>query len=144
MGETDAFIGDRQPVMLDFAQIWRAANKVLFSKTLETVSSARTTIEARFDSEKIRRMKASARSDLTVGGAELAALAFRAGLIDECHLYLNPIVVGGRKQLCQARSPRASFARRGTVCQRRGPPPLPRGQLKTALVPAMYGAPSPR
>jgi dihydrofolate reductase len=96
--ETDAFMGDRQPVTLDFAQIWRAADKVVFSKTLETVSSARTTIESRFDPDKIRRMKASARSDLTVGGAELAALAFRAGLIDECHLFLNPIVVGGGKQ----------------------------------------------
>jgi dihydrofolate reductase len=65
---------------------------------LETVSTARTRIEATFDPEMIRQMKGSARSDLTVGGAELAALAFRAGLIDECHLLLNPIVVGGGKQ----------------------------------------------
>jgi dihydrofolate reductase len=96
--ETDEFLGDGQPVMLDFAQIWRAADKVVFSRTLETVSTARTTIEASFDPEMIRRMKASASSDLTVGGSELAALMFRAGLVDECHLILNPIVVGGGKQ----------------------------------------------
>ncbi len=96
--ETDEFIGDRQPVMVDFAEIWRAADKVVFSRTLETVSSARTRIEATFDPEMIQKMKSSAKSDLTVAGAELASLAFRAGLIDECHLLLNPIVVGGGKQ----------------------------------------------
>jgi dihydrofolate reductase len=96
--ETEEFLGDRGPLMLDFAGIWRAADKVVFSRTLETVSSARTRVEATFDFEMIRQMKGSARSDLTVGGAELAALAFRAGLIDECHLLLNPIVVGGGKQ----------------------------------------------
>ena len=96
--ETDEFLGDRRPLMLDFAGIWRAADKVVFSRTLETVTTAKTRIEANFDPELIRQMKGSARSDLTVGGAELAALAFRAGLIDECHLFLNPIVVGGGKQ----------------------------------------------
>jgi dihydrofolate reductase len=96
--ETDEFIGDRHPVMADFAQIWRAADKVVFSRTLESVSSARTRIEAAFDPDVIETMKLSSKSDLTVAGAELAALAFRAGLIDECHLLLNPIVVGGGKQ----------------------------------------------
>jgi len=96
--ETDEFIGDGQPVMVDFAEIWRAADKVVFSRTLETVSSARTRIEATFDPEMIQKMKSSAKCDLTVAGAELAALAFRAGLIDECHLLLNPILVGGGKQ----------------------------------------------
>lgn len=96
--ETDEFIGDRQPVMVDFAEIWRAADKVVFSRTLETVSSARTRIEATFDPGMIQTMKSSAKSDLTVAGAELAAFAFRAGLIDECHLLLNPILVGGGKQ----------------------------------------------
>jgi dihydrofolate reductase len=96
--ETDEFIGNRQPAMVDFAEIWRAADKVVFSTTLESVSSARTTIEATFDPDVIQEMKSSAKRDLTVGGAELAAHAFRAGLIDECHLLLNPIVVGGGKQ----------------------------------------------
>jgi dihydrofolate reductase len=95
--ETDEFLGDRRPLMLDFAGIWRAADKVVFSRTLKMASSARTRIETTFDTEMIRQMKASARSDLTVSGAELAALAFRANLIDECHLLLNPIVVGGGK-----------------------------------------------
>jgi dihydrofolate reductase len=96
--ETDKFLGDRHPLMLDFAGIWRAADKVVFSRTLEMASSARTRIETTFDTDRIRQMKASARGDLTIGGAELAALAFRANLIDECHLFLNPIVVGGGKQ----------------------------------------------
>jgi dihydrofolate reductase len=96
--ETDEFIGDRRPVMVDFAEIWRAADKVVFSRTLETVSSARTRIESTFDPEMIEKMKSSAKRDLTVAGAELASWAFRAGLVDECHLLLNPIVVGGGKQ----------------------------------------------
>lgn len=95
--ETDEFLADRHPVALDFAGIWRAADKVVFSRTLETAASARTRIEETFDAEMIRQMKASAKSDLSVGGAELAALAFRAGLIDECQLLLTPIVVGGGK-----------------------------------------------
>jgi dihydrofolate reductase len=85
-------------VMVDFAEIWRAADKVVFSRTLESVSSARTRIEATFDPDVIQKMKSSAKSDLTVAGAELAALAFRAGLVDECHLLLNPIVVGAGKR----------------------------------------------
>jgi len=96
--ETDEFIGDRQPVMVDFAEIWRAADKVVFSRTLESVSSARTRIEATFDPQMIQKMKISAKRDLTVAGAELASLAFGAGLIDECHLVLNPILVGGGKR----------------------------------------------
>jgi dihydrofolate reductase len=96
--ETMEFLGDRQPNMLDFAGIWRAADKVVFSRTLEAASSARTRIEPAFVPDTIRDMKASASSDLTVGGAELAAHAFRAGLVDEVHLFLNPLIVGGGKQ----------------------------------------------
>jgi len=89
---------DQSAIFRDYTEIWRGAEKVVFSRTLEMASSARTRIEATFDTEVIRRTKASARGDLTIGGAELAALAFRAELIDECHLFLNPIVVGGGKQ----------------------------------------------
>jgi dihydrofolate reductase len=96
--ETDEFIGDRRPVIVDFANIWRAADKIVFSRTLESVSTARTRIEATFNPDLIQKIKSSTKSDLTVAGAELAALAFRAGLIDECYLLLNPIVVGGGKQ----------------------------------------------
>ena len=91
-------IADQPAWVLDFTNIWRAADKVVFSKTLATVSSARTTLEREFDVETIRQMKAGDTSDLTVGGADLAAQAFRAGLVDECHLYFWPIALGGGKQ----------------------------------------------
>ena len=90
-------ISDPAPVMQDFAQIWRAADKIVYSTTLETVSSARTRIEGEFDPEAVRQLKASAERDLVVGGPELAAHAFRAGLVDECQLFLSPIVVGSGK-----------------------------------------------
>lgn len=82
---------------MEFASIWRAADKVVFSRTLESVSSARTRIEPAFEPELIRSMKASAVSDLTVGGPELAAQAFSAGLVDQCHLFMNPVIVRGGK-----------------------------------------------
>jgi dihydrofolate reductase len=95
--ETAHTLADRSPVTLDYARIWQAADKVVYSTTLETVSSARTRVERAFDPEAVRRLKASASRDLTVGGPELAAQAFRAGLVDECHLFLTPIIVGGGK-----------------------------------------------
>jgi dihydrofolate reductase len=91
--------GDDRPVaMRDFAEIWRAADKVVYSRTLESASSARTRIERDFDPEAIRQLKASAQGDIGVGGPELAAHAFRSGLVDECQLFLVPILVGGGKQ----------------------------------------------
>jgi dihydrofolate reductase len=86
------------PVLEDFAEIWRAADKVVYSRTLETVASARTRIEREFEPEAVRRIKASAERDLAIGGPELAAQAFGAGLIDECHLFLAPMIVGGGKR----------------------------------------------
>ena len=94
--ETAHTVADH-PVEQDFAEIWRAAEKVVYSKTLETVSSARTRIERAFDPDAIRQMKASAERDISVGGPDLAAQAFGAGLVDECHLFVAPIVVGGGK-----------------------------------------------
>jgi dihydrofolate reductase len=91
-------VTDQTPFTRDFAEMWRAADKVVYSKTLETPSSARTRIERDFDPEAVRQMKAAASRDLTVGGPDLAAHAFRAGLVDECHLYVTPIVVGGGNQ----------------------------------------------
>ena len=96
--ETDHTLADQPPVMQDFAELWHAADKIVYSKTLETVSSARTRIERAFDPEAVRQMKAAAGRDLTVGGPDLAAQAFKAGLVDECHLFLAPIVVGGGKR----------------------------------------------
>ncbi len=83
------------PVEQDFTEIWQAAEKIVYSTTLETVSSARTRIERDFDPEAVRRMKTSAERDISVGGPDLAAQAIRAGLVDECHLFVAPIVVGG-------------------------------------------------
>jgi dihydrofolate reductase len=86
---------DQSPVMLDFASIWQAAGKVVYSRTLETVDTARTRVERDFDPEAVQRLKASAERDLTVGGPHLAAEAFKAGLVDEVQLFLGPIIVGG-------------------------------------------------
>jgi dihydrofolate reductase len=85
------------PYIRDFAEIWRAADKIVYSKTLETPSSGRTRIERDFEPETVRKLKAAAERDLTVGGPELAAHAFRAGLVDEVQLFLAPVVVGGGK-----------------------------------------------
>lgn len=84
--------------MREFSQIWRAAEKIVYSRTLEAVSSARTRIEREFDPDAIRRLKESSGADITIGGPEIAGQAMSAGLIDECHLLLNPIVLGGGKQ----------------------------------------------
>jgi len=87
-----------QPFIQDFAEIWQAADKVVYSTTLETVSTARTEIEREFDPDAVRQMKAEAARDLTVGGPALAARAFEAGLVDELHLFVVPIAVGGGKR----------------------------------------------
>ncbi len=86
------------PVVQDFAEIWQRAEKIVYSKTLQTASSARTRIEREFDPEAARQMKATAVHDITVGGPELAAQAIEAGLVDEYHLFLAPVVVGGGKR----------------------------------------------
>jgi dihydrofolate reductase len=84
-----------QSVGRDFAEIWRAADKVVYSTTLEAVPTARTRLERRFDADAVRELKAAAERDLSIGGPHLAAAALRAGLVDECQLYLSPVVVGG-------------------------------------------------
>ncbi|MCU1428266.1 MAG: deaminase [Actinomycetia bacterium] len=96
--ETAHTMADARPVTQDFAAIWQAAEKVVYSKTLPAVSSTKTRIEREFDPEAVRQMKAHAGRDIGVGGPDLAAQAFKAGLIDECHLFLSPIVVGGGNQ----------------------------------------------
>ncbi len=96
--ETDHTLAEQSPTMRDFAEIWQAADKFVYSKRLQTVSSTRTRIERDFDPEAVRQMKALAERDLIVGGPELAAQAFRAGLVDECHLFVVPMLVGGGKR----------------------------------------------
>jgi dihydrofolate reductase len=90
-------LADQPPVTRDFAEIWRAADKVVYSTTLDAVSSARTRIERGFDPAAVREMKDLAERDISVGGPELAGQAIRAGLVDECHLFVSPIVVGPGK-----------------------------------------------
>lgn len=96
--ETAYTLAGQPPVGQDFAEIWRAADKIVYSTTLGTVSSARTRIERAFDPEAVRQMKATTERDITVGGPGLAAQAIRAGLVDEYQLFVTPIVVGGGKR----------------------------------------------
>jgi dihydrofolate reductase len=95
--ETDAALAAQSDLMADFATAWQAANKVVYSTTLAAVPTARTRLEHRFDPASVRDLKASATSDLTVGGAHLAAQAFKAGLVDECQLFVWPVITGGGK-----------------------------------------------
>jgi dihydrofolate reductase len=93
----DSFAGE-PPFVQDFARIWHAADKIVYSRTLETVSSVRTRIARDFDPEAVRQMKAATGRDITVGGPALAAQAIKAGLVDEWHLFVTPVVVGGGNQ----------------------------------------------
>jgi dihydrofolate reductase len=88
-------ITDEQPFVQDYAELWRAADKIVYSRSLEAVSSERTRLERNFDPDAVQQMKAATERDISVGGPELAAQAIRAGLVDEIALYLSPIVVGG-------------------------------------------------
>ena len=89
---------DEHPVVRDYAEIWRSADKIVYSTTLASVSSARTRIERQFQPDAVRQIKASADRDVSVGGANLAGQAIRAGLVDECHLFVTPVIVGGGTQ----------------------------------------------
>ena len=86
---------DQPPVGLDFARIWQAADKVVYSTSLDEVTTTRTRLERRFDPDTVRALKEGATRDISVGGPGLAAEALRAGLVDECHVFVNPVVVGG-------------------------------------------------
>ena len=89
--ETDAALAAQSDLMADFATAWQAANKVVYSTTLAAVSTANTRLERHFDPAAVHELKAAASSDLTVGGANLAAQAFKAGLVDECQLFVWPM-----------------------------------------------------
>jgi dihydrofolate reductase len=116
-----------QPTVRDYSEIWRSADKIVYSKTLANVNSVRTRIERRFDPEVIRQIKASSGPDISVGGPTLAAQAIRAGLVDEFHLFLNPNHRGrGQSVLAQRRASGAGVGGRGPFRQWRGSPPLSR------------------
>ena len=93
--ETAHTLEDRRPVSLDFARIWQAADKIVYSTTLQTPDTERTRIESGFDPDQVRKLKQAADRDLTVGGAGLAARAIAARLVDEYQLFVVPFVVGG-------------------------------------------------
>ena len=96
--ETDPTLAAESPILADFARAWQAADKIVYSRTLQTASTAKTRIERNFDPQRVRQLVEKVERDISIGGAELAAQAFRAGLVDECHLYLAPVIVGGGKR----------------------------------------------
>ncbi len=95
--ETAHTVSDQRDCSQDFAEIWQAADKIVYSKTLDAATSARTRIERAFDPDEVRQIKSTAEADITVGGADLAGQALRVGLVDELQLFLVPFVVGGGK-----------------------------------------------
>jgi dihydrofolate reductase len=86
---------DQSEAVRDYAEIWRAADKIVYSRTLASASTTRTRVERDFDPDAVRELKSAATKDISVGGPTLAANAFEAGLVDECHLFLTPVLVGG-------------------------------------------------
>ena len=96
--ETITDSGEHPEVITDYAQIWRAADKVVYSRTAHAPSSARTRIERELNPARVRQLKESSVRDVSIGGALLAGQAIAAGLVDECHLFLNPVLVGGGKR----------------------------------------------
>lgn len=96
--EDPSAFAQEPPYIQDFAELWKAADKVVFSRTLDRPSSERTRIEREFDADAVRQLKADAGQDLAVGGPELASSAIRAGLVDEFQMFISPLAVGGGKK----------------------------------------------
>jgi dihydrofolate reductase len=90
-------LADQPPFIREYAEIWRASDKIVYSRSLESTDTARTTIEREFDPAAVTRLKESSKADLSIGGPKLAAEALRASLVDELHQFVNPVVVGGGK-----------------------------------------------
>lgn len=95
--ETESALAAQSHLMSEFANVWQAADKVVYSTTLAAVSTARTRLERHFDPGAVRDLKAAATTDLLVGGPTLAAQAFEAGLVDECRLLIWPVILAGGK-----------------------------------------------
>jgi dihydrofolate reductase len=94
--------GDLNAVGLDFAQIWQRADKVVFSKTLEAATTARTRVERKFGPDVVRNLKSVSDRDIGIGGSDLAGQAIEAGIVDEIHLFLGPVLIGGGKSALPA------------------------------------------
>jgi dihydrofolate reductase len=95
--ETALDVPGHSPVESEFAQIWQDAEKIVYSTTLTEAPTKHTRLERTFNADAVRQLKATAEQDISVGGAQLAAEAFRAGLVDHCHLIVHPVIVGGGK-----------------------------------------------
>ncbi|MET0771799.1 MAG: dihydrofolate reductase family protein [Candidatus Limnocylindrales bacterium] len=102
--ETDPALAERSALLADFAEVWQGASKVVYSTSLPSVPTADTRIERHFDIDSVRALKASATSDMTIGGAALAGQAFDGGLVDECHLLVHPVILGGGKRAFAGRA----------------------------------------
>jgi dihydrofolate reductase len=107
--ESPPDLADQPRVVQDFAEIWQRADKIVYSKTLQTASTTKTRIERAFDPEAVRQLKATASRDLAIGGPEIAAQAIEAGLVDEYHLCLVPVLVGGGKRSLPDRNVRLNL-----------------------------------
>lgn len=97
--ENDPAVAGQSPKSAEFAEIWQAAEKVVFSRSLQSVSTKRTRIERDFDPDLVRTIKAEANQDLNISGADVAASAWRAGVIDQCHVFVAPMLVGNGKRM---------------------------------------------
>ena len=102
MAYWDAPVDGYPPEHRDFARVWQKAGKIVFSRTLTGATTRNTRVERKFDVEVIRKLKRESEHDINIGGAELAGLALEADLVDECHLFLNPVIVGGGKPAFRA------------------------------------------
>ncbi|MGD2102123.1 MAG: dihydrofolate reductase family protein [Acidimicrobiia bacterium] len=103
--ETDPDLASQSVLMEDFANVWQTADKVVYSTTLDSVWTANTRLEKSFEASEVGHLKDSATADQMIGGAELASQAFRAGLVDDCHLFVHPILVGGGKRALPSGTP---------------------------------------
>jgi dihydrofolate reductase len=102
MAYWDAPVESYPPEHRDFAQVWQRVEKIVYSRTLTRAATRKTRVERDFDVEGIRKLKRESDDDLIIGGAELAGLALEADLVDECHLFVNPLILGGGKPAFRA------------------------------------------
>ena len=123
---------DDDPVHREFADMWRAADKIVYSTTLDRPTTARTRVVRKFDPDEVRDLKLSSAGDLTIGGPAVAANAFRAGLVDQVHLFLHPVIVGGGKRAPVGRPGGLGAGGRAPLRQRRRVPAL-RGQARVGV-----------
>ena len=102
MAYWDAPVEGYPPEHRDFARTWQKAEKIVFSRTLTAPATRKTRVERDFNLDAIRKLKRQSEHDINIGGAELAGRALDADLVDECHVFMNPVIVGGGKPAFRA------------------------------------------